>query len=316
MQYNIMFSNKNGSSIIESIIAISLVSFFIIIFGATYTLISTSQFLKHKNLAYYLALEEIEVLRQLPFTELTNQTDSNFMEVAYNLGNWSVQNHTSAPSSPNTYHISSLAGETNISSIPGFEYTDFTAEVKINVNNSSPANWQAGIFARYHDAQNFYSVYFNSNNIYLTKMVDGVETTIDSTVKVFSKNTWYTLKVVAVGNTFNIYINNTLEISTTDDEFDNGRLALLGKNEVIANFDDVSITTTSTTTWNFDSDTIGETASAWQRFGINDLPNGVTKLTIENDQSGYDSLKKITATVEWKEKNVIKKVEITTLINQ
>lgn len=308
--------NKSGFSIIESIVAISIVGFFVTIFGITYTLISTSQFLKHKNLAYYLALEEIEILRQKPFSELTNQTNGSFEGVAYNNGNWSVQNHASAPSSPKTYLLNSPAGKTSIASIPGFEYTDFTAEVKINVSNSSPANWEVGLLTRYDDDQNYYRIYFDSGNIYLKKMVDGVETTIDSNVKIFSKNSWYTLKVTTSGDTFDVYIDDVLQFNTTDDAFDKGRLALLGKNSVIANFDDVAITTLSTTTWDFDSDTIGEVATAWQRFGINDLPSGNTKLTIEDDQGEYNSLKKIIATVEWMEKSNLKSVTISTLINQ
>ncbi|XOU94803.1 MAG: family 16 glycoside hydrolase [Candidatus Kerfeldbacteria bacterium] len=311
-----MRNNKQGFSIIESIVAISLVGFFVTIFGVTYTIISTSQFLKHKNLAYYLVLEEIEILRQLPFSQLTNQIDTDFIGVAYNQGSWLVQNHASAPSSPKTYFLNSPTGEISIASIPGFEYTDFTAEIKINIDNSSPSNWEAGLLARYSDAKNFYSIYLDSGNIYLTKTVDGVKSTIDSTVKVFSKSTWYTLKVVMTGNTFDVYINDILQINNTDNEFNKGRLALLGTNSVLANFDNVSITTTSTKTWNFDSDTLGEIATAWQRFGINDLPNGTTNLTIEDDQPGFETLKKVTATIEWMEKNQSKSVELSTLINQ
>ncbi|MDP2683980.1 MAG: hypothetical protein Q8P20_02880 [bacterium] len=313
-------SNNQGSTILESIVAVSLMSVFVVIFGVTYTLVSTGQFLKHKNLAYYLAVEEIEALRQAPFSYLTDRTDADFIEVAYNLGSWQVAEHASAVSSPNTLKLNSpetiTVGITGVSIIPGFEYDNFTLESEIYIDATSPSNWQAGFLTRYHDENNYFLTYFDSNGVYLFKKVAGVDTLIDSSVKSLSTNTWYKLKHVANGSSHEIFIDDVSEINTTDSSFAEGRLALLGKNSVQLFFDDVNVTTLSTDTWNFDSDEIGSLPSEWYRFGINDLPSGVTKLTIEDGEIGYDSIKKITARVEWSEKGKNKSIEIPALISQ
>lgn len=78
--------NKNvGYTIIESIVAIGLVGLFILIYSASYTAITSNQFLKHKSLAYNLAAEELEALRSTPFAKITNRTNGNFIETAYKL---------------------------------------------------------------------------------------------------------------------------------------------------------------------------------------------------------------------------------------
>ena len=322
-RWNRQPENKNiGYTIIEAIIAIGLVGFFILIYSASFTAVTSNQFLKHKSLAYNLASEELEALRSTPFTKITNRTSGNFIEVAYNKGTWSVQPAADAPSSPNIYQLASPSGNpsgiTGVAVVPGFDYDNFTLETKIKVVADSPATWQAGAYFRYHDADNYYRAYFTATNLYIDKKVAGVETSLTSKAKAFSTNTWYTLKVVANANAFEVYINSILELSATDADspFTSGRIALLGFNSVHAYFDDVSITTSTTKTWNFNSDTVGLVAASWQRFGLNDLPQGTGKLTIEDAQAGFTDIKRVKTRVEWYERNNLKFIELSTLISE
>lgn len=315
-------NKKFGYTIIEAIVAIGLVGFFILIYGASYTAVTSNQFLKNKSLAYNLAAEELEALRSTPFARITNRTDGNFIEVAYNKGNWSVKSDAAAPSLPNVYEIASPAGNpsgiTGVAVVPGFDYDNFTDETKIKVMADSTAGWQAGVYFRYHDADNYYRVYFTGTNLYIDKKVGGVETSLTSKAKAFSTNTWYTLKVVANNNAFEVFVNGTSELTGTDavSSFTAGRLTLLGLNSVHAYFDDISITTSATKTWNFDSDAVGQVAASWQRFGLNDLPRGIGKLTIEDAQTGFTDIKKVKARVEWYERNNLKYIELSTLISE
>lgn len=314
--------NQRASTIIESIVAIGLISFFISIFGVSYVATSFNQHLKLKNLAFNLVAEELEAIRNAPYDQLSNRTNNDFIEVIYNVGSWSVQTNATAPSLPNTYVLTipqgTPSGITGLATLPGFEYANFSYESEIFVKSDSPANWQAGLFARYQDVNNNYFVYFTSTNIYLKKVVNGVETTLDSKAKTFLTDTWHDLKLEVADDVFIVYVNDISELTATDTDnsFTEGRLALLGTNSVHAFFDDVSVITASTTTWNFDSETVNSMPASWQRFGINDLSQGTAKLTIEEPETGHSDLKKIIVRVEWLEKGNTRNVEAITLITK
>ncbi|MBU0597703.1 hypothetical protein KKF61_01750 [Patescibacteria group bacterium] len=313
-------TNIFGNSLIESIVAISVVSFLIMIFAASYTIITTNKYLKHKNLALNLAAEEIEALRGIPISGLSNRTNGDFIEVPYNIGTWQVSASASAPSLPNVYSLNLPAaistGITGIATVPGFDFDDYTFETQIKNLPDSPSNWRAGVLFRLHDINNYYKVYFNSTNLYVSKNVSGTETNLNSKLKSFSTNTWYELKIVALDNSFEIYIDDLLELSASDvdENFASGKIALLGINSIHAEYDDASITSGSAQTWNFDSDAVGTTPSQWKRFGLNDLPAGIGKLTIQDYEDTYSDIKDITARIEWTERNITKAVELKTLL--
>ena len=317
-----LLKNQRASTIVESIVAIGLSSLFISIFGVSYVATSFNQHLKSKNLAFNLVSEELEAIRNTPYDQLSNRANSDFIEVIYNVGSWSVQTNASAPSSPNTYVLNipqgTPSGITGLAALPGFEYANFSYESEIFIKSDSPANWQAGLFARYHDVNNNYYVYFTATNIYLKKIVNGIETTLDSKAKTFLTDTWHDLKLEIADDTFIVYINDISELTATDTDnsFTEGRLALLGANSAHAYFDDISVLTASTTTWNFDSETVNSMPASWQRFGINDLSQGTAKLTIEEPETGHSDLKKITARVEWQDKGNTRNVQASTLITQ
>ncbi len=312
--------NQVGSILIESIVAISLFGLVLSLFGASYTIITSNQLLKNKTLTYNLASEELEALRNVSFTTLTNRINSDFIEVAYNRGTWSIQQSGSAPSGTNVYNLTpptgSPSGITGIAVVPGYSYGDFTFETEIKVLSNSPSGWKAGTAFRYHDSNNYYAVHFSATNLYIVEVVEGVESTLNSKAMIFSQNTWYALKIVTLSNAFEVYIDDVLELSTsdTDSSFSNGKLALYGQNSVHAQFDSVSITDPVSKLWNFDSDTVGKIASQWQRLNISDLPSGTGTVTIENSEAGFDTIKEVTARIEWIERDKNRAVELKPLI--
>ncbi|MCH7492534.1 DUF1080 domain-containing protein [Patescibacteria group bacterium] len=312
--------NNNGSSIVESVVAIGLLALFVTVFGASYTIVINNTLLKNKNLAYNVAVEEIEALRNTPYTQLTNRTDADFIEVAYNKGSWLVASLGSSPSSPNILQVGSPVGNpsgvTGLAIVPGFDYSNFTFETDLNVRSDSPAGWQSVIYFRYHDSNNYYRAYFTSTDLYIDKKVDGTETSLGSKTKTFLEDTWYTVKIITSSNTLDVYINDVLELSATDSDssFAKGRIGLASINSAHQYYDDISVTEGATNAWNFDSDTAGELPSGWERFSVNDLPGGTGLLTIQDDQSGFTDIKKISVKVNWQERGNTYSVELTTLI--
>lgn len=312
-----------GYGLVESIVAIGIIAVFLIVFMSSFYFISFQKYIRNKSLAFNLAHEEIEALRKVSFTELTNRTDARFINVAYNLGNWSISSSPQALSSPNVYDLAKpstvVSGVTGLAVIPGDDYDDFTLEANIKALADSDNSWQAGLVFRYQDIDNFYRVRLATNDLIFNKIVNGASTILYSKSQVFSKDVWYKLKIEASGSSFNVYLDDNLLTATpvSDSAFTKGRLGPVGLNSVHAHFDDVKVTTSQTTIWNFDSgETAGEIATGWQRFGINDLPSGTDKLTIENAEASYDDLKKVTAKVEWKEQDKTKSVNLVTYISE
>lgn len=300
--------------------AVGLVAFMLLIFQAGTTAILANSYIKHSSFAYNVAAEEIEAVRNMSYAKLTDRTNSPFIETAYNSGSWQVTSAVDAPSGNHVFNLSPVTAQTpsSLMVIPGFDYSNFTVQSKIKILSGSPANWQAGLYFRYHDANNYYRAYYSSTNLYLEKRVNGVDTVLNSKAITFNTNTWYELKITAADTNFEIFINGASELTFTEatNDFTLGRLALLAANSGKAQFDDVIVTTAATQTWNFDADSVDSLPVTWQRFGLNDLPSGTGKLSIQNARAGFTDLKQITARVEWREKATTRFAEVTTYINQ
>lgn len=103
-----------------------------------------------------------------------------------------------------------------------------------------------GILARVQDYRNFY--YFQmqtTTGLVLSKRINGTDTTIRSFSYPMNKNTWYTLKMVTVGNSIRCYIVNNgvdkLIFDETDTTFPSGKIGIRNKWQAIY-LDDVKVT--------------------------------------------------------------------------
>jgi fibronectin type 3 domain-containing protein len=103
-----------------------------------------------------------------------------------------------------------------------------------------------GILARVQDSKNFY--YFQmqgTSTLVLTKRINGTDTTIKSLSYALSKNTWYKLKMVLVGNSIRCYIVNNgidkLVFDATDTTYKSGKIGIRNKWQAIY-LDDVMVT--------------------------------------------------------------------------
>lgn len=90
------------------------------------------------------------------------------------------------------------------------------ADVKAVDFNGSNRTYVAG---RYIDGNNFYAAsLYNSNDgmLEIRKKVSGSTTTLTSKPYALQTGVWYNVKLEMSGNTINMYVNDTLELSASD----------------------------------------------------------------------------------------------------
>lgn len=311
---NKVLKNIAGVSLIEALITILVVSSLVYVFSSITYFIKLSTSSKNLIHAYELTQEEIESLRHFSFDKLTVRADADFLNVAYNLGDWQV-----ADDSANyVYELKSpgsLSGVTGLQLLPLGDLDNFTLETNIKVKADSPTGWQTGFYFRYQDKNNYYRLSFTPNGLTVVKNIEGVETTLYTSAPATAFNIWYTYKLEANANTLKIYRNAVLVSTITDTSFTSGKIALLGLNAVHAYFDEIKIDNTLVTNGDFALGPLGQVAGNWERLGINDLPSGQTKLTIQN-YGALSDVKEIIAKIQWQDNNRSREVSLRTLISK
>lgn len=308
----------SGFSLLEALIAIGLAAVLLAVFTSVLSATMLLRRAQYNVLAANFIQEELDSLRALPFADLLVRTNGNFLGLSRTRGNWQVKTVTSPPSGGKAFVLdtakSAIVEETGLAVLPGNYRQDFASfTAKVRVQPSSPVGWGAGIAFRYRDAENHYRFRLSSGGAALDKVVQGVKTTIWSNSTSNSTNTWYTLEAVVAGNSITLKRNGTTLTTVTDNAFTTGDLALLTLNAGLAEFDDVAVTETGTTTWNFDADADGSVPADWQRMSFSDMPSGTGTLTIANYLTDVN-IKQATVTVTWFDSGTTRTASGTTLI--
>jgi hypothetical protein len=212
--------------------------------------------------------------------------------------------------------VTPILEETGLAVLPGNYREDFDLTADVRALSSSPAGWGIGLAFRYRDAENHYRFRFTAGGIAFDKVKQGVVTTEWSQGLAYTTDTWYELRVIATGNSYELKKNGVTLTTVTDSDFLTGDLALLALNDAIADFDDVSVTEDMVmTSWNFDSETLDEMPVAWQRMSVSDLPSGAGTLTIE-DHLNQPDMKRVTVTITWKDGEKTRTATGTTIISE
>jgi hypothetical protein len=85
-----------------------------------------------------------------------------------------------------------------------------------------------GIAARYVDENNYYYLTVrNSNTVSLRKLTNGTITTLGTAPLTVTPNTWYELRLDAVGNELRAFVNGTQLFQATDSSHASGQGGLL-----------------------------------------------------------------------------------------
>ena len=116
---------------------------------------------------------------------------------------------------------------------------------------SGEVDASAGIVFRAQDGANYFIVRANSleDNIRLYATVAGTRKQIASTkLDAPAIGQWHTLRVTAVGDHIQAYLNDKLLIDHVDDRFKSGRVGLWTKADAVTEFDDFKVTGTTVET--------------------------------------------------------------------
>jgi hypothetical protein len=121
------------------------------------------------------------------------------------------------------------------------------ARVKVLDFGGNSTSYSANVFARYLDAETYYVLGINSGSngqLFIGKQVGGgLERLASEGGYGFDDNedVWFTLRLELIGSSLKAYLNDTLELETTDTQITSGGVAV-GTTHASARFDDVRVT--------------------------------------------------------------------------
>jgi len=170
-------------------------------------------------------------------------------------GDWNVENDTQADGSMGqVYSQNDVAGTSaqRWSLAGDASWTDYVVEAKVkgiegHYSGYGDNTWDGLVF-RAADDNHFYEYYFRttSQDIIVVKHDGATRTVVSGAVPFTCQNgVWYTLKVIAEGNSFRFYANDVeiagLAFTDSDSPFTSGRVGVYVWDGTHAHFDDVSV---------------------------------------------------------------------------
>jgi hypothetical protein len=112
------------------------------------------------------------------------------------------------------------------------------ARVRPRAFSAAGSPW-FGVMARYRDVNNYVYVTLRKSNIVsLRKLVNGSIVELGAAVLTVTPNTWYTVRLEAVGSRLRTYVNGGLVLEATDPQPVIGRVGLV-TSRAAADFDDI-----------------------------------------------------------------------------
>lgn len=148
-------------------------------------------------------------------------------------GTWSVV----SASGSEQYRVSSTAGGMAHAGSAGWtDYSVSAAITPLTLAHGTTMN----LALRYASASNNYEALLYPGAVDIVKNVGGVQTVLATKSFTTSVNTQYEVEFVAVGSSLQVYVNGTLELSTTDTTFTSGAAAV-GAYNATGEFDNVVV---------------------------------------------------------------------------
>jgi len=168
---------------------------------------------------------------------------SNYVTGKGKLGLWQVlddnDNKVLAQTSKENfgYHFDVIVNEQLI-----YKDLEFTLKFKGVEGNEDQGG---GPVWRYQDANNYYVARANplENNYRVYKVLDGKRKMLKSIDIYVTTGQWTIVKIIMKGNNIECYLDEGLQLSTTDNSFPNaGKIGLWTKADAVTYFDDLKIT--------------------------------------------------------------------------
>jgi hypothetical protein len=155
-------------------------------------------------------------------------------------GQWAVEQMSDAPSGKKVLVQRATKNEFNVIVAPG-SYADVEASMKFKpISGREDAS--GGIVVRFNDGR-YYVVRANAleDNFRLYSYDRGRRQLATARVKAPTLGQWHTMRLVAVGDHVQAWLDGTLYLDHRDSRFTSGRVGLWTKADSITAFDDLTI---------------------------------------------------------------------------
>ncbi|WP_170154599.1 CBM96 family carbohydrate-binding protein [Mangrovibacterium diazotrophicum] len=121
---------------------------------------------------------------------------------------------------------------------------DFELSTLLKITGTSSAWNDAAVVFNYQDEQNFYYIALNESNdgntMGIFKVVDNVPTELYDLALSVEADTWYELKVIRIGSSITVFLEDEQIAFLNDDSFQGGQVGYGSKNDG-ASFDDLLV---------------------------------------------------------------------------
>ena len=156
-------------------------------------------------------------------------------------GQWSIEETSGAPSGKRVLMLRPKGSAFNVIVAPGGPYSDVDISVRFKpISGSEDAS--GGIVFRFSDGR-YYVVRANAleNNFRLYYYDQGRYQLATARVQPPALGQWHTLRVVAVGDHIQAYLNGKLLLDHRDTRFRSGQVGLWTKSDSVTAFDNLEI---------------------------------------------------------------------------
>ena len=156
-------------------------------------------------------------------------------------GRWSVEEVTAAPGGRRLLVQRAIKNAFNVIVAPGGPYTDIDVSVRFRpISGREDAS--GGIVFRFSEGR-YYVVRANAleNNFRLYYYDRARHQLASANVKPPTLGQWHTLRVVAIGDQIQAYLNGELLLDHRDSRYRSGQIGLWTKSDSVTAFDDLEI---------------------------------------------------------------------------
>jgi len=156
-------------------------------------------------------------------------------------GQWTVEDMTGAPSGKRVLVQRATKNEFNVIVAPPGSYTDLDVSMKFKpISGHEDAS--GGIVFRFNDSK-YYVVRANAleGNFRLYYYDRGRHQLASASVKAPALGQWHAVRIVAVGNHMQAWLDGKLYLDHHDSRFKTGRVGLWTKADSVTAFDDLTI---------------------------------------------------------------------------
>jgi hypothetical protein len=159
--------------------------------------------------------------------------------------NWDVTQGTCSIQADETSIFTCELGTNEARAVAGSVWGEYSVQARVRINELDPLGGRRIYLAgRFTDSNNWYGAAIYDGmpfEVQIRKKSAGTSSDIARGTYPIEVGIWYTIKLEMKGSSLKLYMNDTLQIETTDTEFNQGRIALLVDRSNVS-WDDVIVT--------------------------------------------------------------------------